>query len=61
MSLRSLEAEILKELRVVAKNSRLRQKDIREWRCGEMKERDGEQVYHLPKLNIDVAVAKGDK
>lgn len=56
MSLRSLEAEILKELRIVAKDQKLRQKDIMEWSTGDVERRDGEKAYRLPKLGVNVAV-----
>ena len=56
MSQRALEAEILRELRHVAKNSRLRQKDIMEWSNGPIKAQPGETLYTLPDLKIKVAV-----
>jgi len=56
MGMRQLEAEILHELKIVANNKKLRQKDIMEWACGSIKANDGEEVYHLPELNMDVAI-----
>lgn len=56
MSLRTLEAAILKELRLVAKKNKLRQKDIVEWRTGDVKAQAGETVFFLPDLRVNVAV-----
>ena len=54
--MRQLEAEILHELKIVANNKKLRQKDIMEWASGSIKAHDGEEVYHLPELKMDVAI-----
>lgn len=59
MSLRTLELEILRELRVVAKDAKLRLKDIQEWSTGKIKPHEGEIVYFLPALKMSVAVKKG--
>lgn len=56
MSMKSLEAEILAELKLVAKNNKLRQKDIVEWSTGDVKIEEGETHYFLPDLKINVAV-----
>jgi len=56
MGIRSFEAEILKELRLVAKNSKIRQKDIMEWSTGKVTPRDCETLYHLPNTGVNVAV-----
>lgn len=57
MGMRELEAAILAELKVVAKNSKLRQKDIMEWRTGDsLKVREGETLFYLPGLQVSVAV-----
>ncbi len=56
MSLRTLEAEILKELRAIASNTKLRQKDIMEWSTGKVKVQDDETLYYLPELAINVSV-----
>ena len=65
MSIRDLEAAILAELKVVAKNNKLRQKDIMEWSTGEIKPQEGETLYFLPELKVNVSVkpqaAKKDK
>ena len=56
MGMRQLEAEILAELKVIAQNKKLRQKDIMEWSTGTVKAQDGETLYFLPELKINVAV-----
>ena len=56
MGIRQLEAEILRELREVAKNKKLRQKDIMEWCTSEIKAQKGETLYYLPELKMHVAV-----
>ena len=62
MSLRSLEADILYELRIVAKNRKIRQKDIMEWRSRKIESKAAdEQVFHLSKLGVWVAVRMPEK
>ena len=56
MSMKELEAEILAELRVVAKNNKIRLKDIMEWSTGEVKAQEGETLFFLPILRIYCAV-----
>ena len=56
MGIREINAAILRELRIVAKNSKIRQKDIMEWSSGEIKAHEGEKLYVLPDLKINVAV-----
>lgn len=57
MSLKSLEREIMIELRIVAKNSKLRLKDLMEWRTGkDLKPQAGETYYYLPTLGVSCAV-----
>jgi hypothetical protein len=56
MSMKSLEAAILAELRVVANNKKLRQKDIMEWSTGTVKAEEGETLYFLPMLKVHVSV-----
>jgi len=56
MGLRNLEAAILAELKQVAKNSKIRQKDIVEWSTGAVKPQEGEKYFHLPKLGVHVCV-----
>jgi len=48
MSLRTLELQILNELRIVAKNPKLRLKDLLEWRTGPIEPQEGEVVFKLP-------------
>jgi hypothetical protein len=55
MTLKSLEAQILRELRVVAKNSKLRQKDIMEWSTSKVEAQSGEKTAQLEKLGVYVA------
>jgi hypothetical protein len=61
MSLKSLEAAILAELREVAKNAKIRQKDILEWSTSEVEARTGETLYFMPKLGIHAAVKLPEK
>jgi hypothetical protein len=56
MSMRELEALILAELKQVAKNSKIRQKDIMEWSTGEVKAQEGETYFFLPDSKIHVCV-----
>ena len=56
MGMREIDAIILRELRTVAKDAKLRQKDIVEWSTGEIKAHEGEKLYFLPDLKINVAV-----
>ena len=61
VSLQTLEREILKELKIVANNPKLRNKDIMEWSTTPVEAHDGETLYHLPKLGIHCAVKISDK
>jgi hypothetical protein len=54
--MQSLERAVLAELRVVAKNSKLRQKDIMEWSTGKVEAQEGETLYFLPELGVNVSV-----
>jgi hypothetical protein len=54
--MRTLEAAVLAELKQVAKNSKIRQKDIMEWSTGDVKAREGETYYFLPELKVQVCV-----
>ncbi len=56
MSMRELEASILAELKQVAKNSKIRQKDIMEWSTGEVKAQEGETYFFLPNLKVHICV-----
>ena len=56
MGMKQLEAAILNELKQVTGNGKLRQKDIMEWSTSELKPHDGETIYRLPVLSINVAV-----
>ena len=61
MALRQLEAAILKELKKVAKNNKIKQKDIMEWSTGELTPQNSEKLFHLPELRINVCVKLPDK
>lgn len=56
MGIRQFKSCILEELRVVAQNSRIHQRDIVEWSTGEIKAQDGETLYFLPEMRVHVAV-----
>lgn len=57
VGMKQLEAAILKELREVSGNKKLRQKDIMEWQTGNtLKAQDGETLYYLPQLQVSVCV-----
>ena len=60
MGIRALEASILAELKQVAKNNKLRQKDIMEWSTGEIAPQPGETLYRLPGLQINVSVKQNE-
>jgi hypothetical protein len=45
--MRSLEAMILRELRQIENNPKIKQKDIMEWSTGEVKTEKGEKLVHL--------------
>lgn len=55
MSMRTLEAAILAEAKVILQNPKLRQKDILEWNTGTIKPQKGETVVRVP-TGADVAV-----
>lgn len=57
MGMKQLEAAILVEARDVTKRRSLRQKDILEWSTGDIKPQDGEKVFRLPDLGINVAIS----
>jgi hypothetical protein len=48
----TLERAILAELKQVAKNSKLRLKDIMEWSTGEFPDHEGEVKFFLPDLKV---------
>lgn len=58
MGLSAIDKAILEEAREVTGNPKLRNRDIMEWVCGKdtAKPQEGEKAYHLPKLNISIAV-----
>lgn len=56
MSLKSLEAAILKEARQVTGRKSLRRQDILEWSTGKVTVNAGERQYALPELSIDIVI-----
>jgi len=52
----SLERAILAEAKEVIGNKKLRMKDIMEWSTGKFKAEEGEKLYHLPGIGVDIAV-----
>ena len=56
MTFASLERAVLAELKSVAKNNKIRLKDIMEWSTGEIKPQEGETYYFLPNLNVHCCV-----
>lgn len=62
MSMKTLEAAILKELREITKKPKLRQKDIVEWSTGDVKaEKEGEVVVRLPVMGVNVCYEEPKK
>lgn len=57
MSMRSLEAAILREARQVTGRKKLRQCDIMEWNTGQIEERGDETIFDLPDIGVKIAVA----
>jgi len=58
MSMATLERAILAELKTVAKNPKLKTKDILEWRCGDIEPQEGETVLNLPGMGVHCAIKK---
>lgn len=56
MGMKQLEAAVLAEAKEVTGNKKLRMKDIMEWSTSEVKAQEGEKLYRLPKLGVDIAV-----
>ncbi len=56
MSFATLERAVLAELKVVAKNSKIRLKDIMEWSTGKVTPQEGETYYFLPDLKVHCCV-----
>ena len=56
MSMRTLETAILAEAKKVTGNKKLQMKDIMEWRTSEVKAQEGETLYRLPELGVNIAV-----
>lgn len=56
MGMRQLEAKILAEAKIVTGNKKLRQKDIMEWSTGTIQPQEGETLYYLPSLQVNITV-----
>lgn len=56
MSMKSLEAAILNELRHMVDKRSIRQKDIQEWSTGKIDPHEGETYYYLPRVGVHVCV-----
>ena len=56
MSMKTLIAAILAEAKEVTKNENLKMKDIMEWSTGDLVPHPGEKLYHLPKMEMNIAV-----
>lgn len=56
MSVKTLENSIVRELRTVAKNDKIKLKDLMEWSTGKIKAQDGETLFFLPVLKVHCAV-----
>lgn len=56
MGMKQLEAAVLAEAKKVTGNKKLRMKDIMEWSTGEVKAEQGEKLYRLPELGVNIAV-----
>jgi len=61
MAMRDLERAILQEARTVTGNKKLRMKDISEWSTGTVKIRENERAFHLPELNVNIAILSTKK
>jgi hypothetical protein len=61
MGLRELEAGILRELRRVIGNSKVRQKDIQEWSTTPVTAQGEEKLAYLPELHIYVSYLEPKK
>ena len=56
MSMKTLEKAILSEARIVTKRPKLRMKDIMEWSTSNIKPHEGEQLYHLPNMGVNICI-----
>lgn len=54
--MKQLESVVLAEAKIVTGNKKLRMKDIMEWSTGEVKQEEGEKLYRLPELGVNIAV-----
>lgn len=56
MSVATLERSIWREAQLVLDRPKLKLKDIMEWSTGEIKPQPGEEVHHLPGLQVNIAI-----
>lgn len=56
MAMTAFEREILHELKIVTGNRKLKERDMLEWRTGNIKPRAGEEIIKLPRLGVEVAI-----
>lgn len=54
--MKEVERAILSELRIVAKNNKLKMSNVMEWSTGEIKAQEGETLYFLPDMKVNCAV-----
>lgn len=60
MGMKEINAAVLREVREVAKDKTICQKDIMEWSSGDIQTQAGETVYDLPELGVKCAVQNKD-
>lgn len=61
MGMRQLESAILAEAKIVTGNKKLKMKDIMEWSTSEVKPQQGEKLYRLPKMGVNIAIKEQPK
>ena len=54
--LSKIDKTILTEVRKVKNDQTIRNKDVMEWSTGDIKPHDGEEIFRLPELGINVAL-----
>lgn len=55
MAMSYFERQIVAELHAII-GKKIREKDLLEWRTTEIKKRDGERVFKIPRLEVWVAI-----
>jgi len=56
MGIREIERQIMQELRIVAKNPKLKLRQLMEWSTAPIEGHEGESMFFLDKLGIYCAV-----